>query len=203
MFSSVESNPALASPSLGPVKDILRKVGDLAAGEDALYLRPAAGRLPEITLVTEPSGGADGAATLDRVFSRTKLGSRIARAELAGVDARTIPFGDGIGLHYANVGRNLVVSDLAAGVADFANGGPGLAQSATYSDAIAAAGAPGRVEELFYVDVRGGAGLAERLSNAPIPDAVKRNLGPLRSVVEYASGRPSEVQVTLFVHIKP
>ena len=201
MFSSVESNPALTSPSLGPVKDILRKVGDLTAGEDALYLRPAAGRLPEITLITEPSGGADGAATLDRIFSGTKLGSRIAHAQLAGVDARTIPFGGGFGLHYANVGRNLVVSDLAAGVADFANGGPGLAQSGTYSDAIAAAGAPGRVEELFYVDIRGGAALAERLSSTPIPDAVKRNLGPLKSVVEYAAGKPSEVQLTLFVRI--
>ena len=49
MFSSVESNPALASPSLGPVKDLLRKVGDLTAGEDALYVRPAAGRFPEIS----------------------------------------------------------------------------------------------------------------------------------------------------------
>ena len=137
--------------------------------------------MPEVTLVTEPSAGTDGAATLDRIFSDTKLWSRIGRAQIAGVDARTIPFGGGFGLHYANVGRNLVVSDLAAGVAAFANGGPGLAQSGTYSDALAAAGTPKRVEELFYVDIRGGADLAQRLSNAPIPAAVKRNLGPLNS----------------------
>jgi hypothetical protein len=30
---------------------------------------------------------------------------------------------------------------------------------------------------------------------------VKRNLGPLRSAVEYAPSRPSEVEVTFFVRI--
>jgi hypothetical protein len=53
----------------------------------------------------------------------------------------------------------------------------------------------------LYVDVRGGVDLALRLSNAPIPASVKRNLGPLKSAVEYAAGRPSEIQVTLFVGI--
>ena len=166
-------------------------------------MRPAAGHVPEVTLVTEPSSGTDGAATLDRILADTRLRLRIERARVGGVDVRTIPLGVGFGLHYANVGRNLVVSDLAAGIAGFANGGPGLAQSGTYSDALAAAGAPGRVEELFYVDVRGGVELAQRLSSAPIPHAVERNLGPLKSAVEYVSGRPSELQLTLFVRISP
>jgi hypothetical protein len=204
MFSSVESNPALASPSFGPVRDILGKVGELVAGEDALYVRPSsAGRVPEVTLVTEPSPGTDGSATLDRILADTKLRLRIGRAQVGGVDARTISLGGNFGVHYANVGRNLVVSNLAAGIAGFANGGPGLAQSGRYSDALAAAGAPRRVEELFYVDVRGGVDLARRLSSAPLPPAIKRNLGPLKSVVEYATGRPSEVQLTLFVRISP
>jgi hypothetical protein len=204
VFSSVESNPALASPSFGPVRDILGKVGELVAGEDALYVRPSsAGRVPEVTLVTEPSPGTDGSATLDRILADTKLRLRIGRAQVGGVDARTISLGGNFGVHYANVGRNLVVSNLAAGIAGFANGGPGLAQSGRYSDALAAAGAPRRVEELFYVDVRGGVDLARRLSSAPIPPAVERNLGPLKSVVEYATGRPSELQLTLFVRISP
>ena len=41
------------------------------------------------------------------------------------------------------------------------------------------------------------------LSSAPIPHAVERNLGPLKSAVEYVSGRPSELQLTLFVRISP
>jgi hypothetical protein len=199
--SGVKGNPALASPAFRPVKDLLGKVGRLVAGEGALYVRPAPGRVPEVTLVTEPSAGTDGAALLDRILSGASLHLPIHRTQVAGVESRTIRFGGGFGLHYANVGRNLVVSDLAAGIAGFADGGPGLAKSGTYSDALSAAGTPKQVQELFYVDVRGGVDLAQRLSNAPIPASVKRNLGPLKSAVEYAAGRPSEIQVTLFVGI--
>jgi hypothetical protein len=200
-FAGIGSNPALASPSFRPVRDLLRKVGDLVAGEGALYVRPGIGRVPEVTLVTEPKPGTDGARTLDGILGDPSFHLRIQRSQVAGVEERTVPFGGGYGLHYATVGRNLVVSDLAAGIAGFAGGGPGLAQSGTYSDALSAAGTPKRVRELLYVDVRGGVDLARRLSGAPIPDAVKRNLGPLKSAVEYAAGRPSEVQLTLFVRI--
>jgi hypothetical protein len=200
-FSSVESNPALASPQFAPVRDILRKVGELLAGEDALYVRRGDGRIPEVTLVTEPSSGTDGAATLDRILGGAKLGSGIERSVVAGVEARTLRLGNGVGLHYANVGGNLVVSDLVAGIADLANGGPALTQSGTYSDAVHASRAPPKVEGLVYVDVRGGLDLVQRLSNAPVPSGVERNLGPLRSAVAYAASRPSEVQVTFFVRV--
>ena len=42
----------------------------------------------------------------------------------------------------------------------------------------------------------------KKLSNGSIPGDIERNLKPLRSVVEYAASRPSEVQVTFFVRIK-
>jgi Protein of unknown function (DUF3352) len=200
-FSAMQSNPALASPELAPVRGLLRKVGKLVQGENALYVRRGDGRIPEVTLVTEPSPGTDGAATLDRILAGTNLQGRMERSRVAGVDARTLPLGGNVGLHYANVGGNLVVSDLVSGVADLANGGPGLAQSATYSDALRASGAPSKVAGFLYVDVRGGLDLVQRLSNAPIPASVTRNLGPLRSAVAYAASRPSEVQVTLFVRV--
>ena len=53
-----------------------------------------------------------------------------------------------------------------------------------------------------HVDVRGGLGLVQKLSSAPIPGEVERNLKPLRSAVEYAAVQPSEVQVTLFLQMK-
>jgi Protein of unknown function (DUF3352) len=201
-FSAIQSNPALASPELAPVRGLLRKLGKLVQGEDALYVRRGDGRIPEVTLVTEPSPGADGAATLDRILAgTTNLQARMERSQVAGVEARTLALGGNVGLHYANVGSNLVVSDLVSGIADLANGGPGLAQSATYSDALRASGAPSKVAGFLYVDVHGGLDLVQRLSNAPIPAGVTRNLGPLRSAVAYAASRPSEVQVTLFLRV--
>jgi hypothetical protein len=57
------------------------------------------------------------------------------------------------------------------------------------------------VQSFFYVNIRGGLGLVKQLSGAPIPDAVKKNIKPLRSAVEYAASRPSEVQLTFFVRV--
>jgi hypothetical protein len=61
---------------------------------------------------------------------------------------------------------------------------------------------PGETQGFLYVNVRGGVKYAERLAGSPIPDEIKRNLRPLRSVVEYAYTQPSEVQVTLFLRIR-
>ena len=74
-------------------------------------------------------------------------------------------------------------------------------EESSLRDAIGASELPDKVQSFFYVDVRGGLGLVEQLSGAPIPDAVKRNVKPLRSAVEYAASRPSEVQFTFFVRI--
>jgi hypothetical protein len=57
------------------------------------------------------------------------------------------------------------------------------------------------VQSFLYVNVRGGLGLVQRLADTPIPASVEQNLGPLKSAVEYAATRPSEVQLTFFVRI--
>jgi hypothetical protein len=61
---------------------------------------------------------------------------------------------------------------------------------------------PAKTEGFFYVNVRGGISYGERLANTPLPEQIKRNLGPLRSAVEYVATRPSEVQITFFLRIK-
>jgi hypothetical protein len=201
-LDGLAGNPALASPQFKPVRTIVRRVGRLLQGENALYLRPGKGRLPEVTLVAEPGARTDGAATLDGILQDAKLGGRISPAEVAGVQARQLGLGGGVRLVYANVGGKLVVTDLAQGVAAVASPGASLSGATAFHDATQAAGMPKNVSSFFYVDVRGGLGLVQKLSGAPIPQSVKRNLGPLRSAVEYAASRPSEVQLTFFVRIK-
>src|SRR5262249_38257249 len=118
--------PALAGPDYAPVREIIGKVSTLLAGEDALYVRRGSGDTPEVTLVTEPSAGTDGAATLDSLFSRGKLRRPIARANIHDIGVRTLPLGGGTAVHYANVGSSLVVTDLPSGIVELANGGAGL-----------------------------------------------------------------------------
>jgi hypothetical protein len=200
-LDGIAGNPALASPQFKPVRTIVRRVGRLLQGENALYLRPGKGRLPELTLVAVPAAGTDGATTLDGILQDAKLGDHISPAQVAGVQARELGLGGGVKLVYANVGGKLVVTDLPQGIAAVAKPGASLSGAAAFHDATNAAGLPKNVSSFFYVDVRGGLGLVQTLSGAPIPQSLKRNLGPLRSAVEYAASRPSEVQVTFFVRI--
>jgi hypothetical protein len=200
-LDGLAGNPALASPQFKPVRTIVRRVGRLLDGENALYLRPGKGRLPELTLVAVPAAATDGATTLDGILQDAKLGDRISPSQVAGVQARELGLGGGVKLVYANVGGKLVVTDRPEGIAAVAKPGASLSGAAAFHDATSTAGLPKNVSSFFYVDVRGGLGLVQKLSGAPIPRSVKRNLGPLRSAVEYAASRPSEVQVTFFVRI--
>jgi hypothetical protein len=200
-FSGLTSSPVLAGPQLRSVRSTLRRLDTLLAGENALYVRRGGGRVPEVTLVAQPAKGTDGMQTLDRILADAKLAPRIQGTVVDGVVARRLALGNGPTLVYGNVGDKLVVSDLPAGIAGVARPGSSLDGATPFRDAVDASGVPANVQSFLYVDVRGGLGLVERLANAPIPASVKRNLGPLRSAVEYAASRPSEVQVTLFVRI--
>jgi hypothetical protein len=199
MFSGVDT------PELKQYAAVLRQVESLLQGENAFYVRPGKGKLPEVTLIAEPARGTNGMTTLDRILSRYRkqlelLGQPTA-TRVAGVPARMLDFLF-FKVYYANVGRRLVVTDLPAGITALNGNAPSLAQTDEYREALDSAGMPAKTQGFFYVDVRGGVSYAERLAEAPIPSEIRRNLRPLRSAVEYALTRPSEVQVTFFLRIK-
>jgi hypothetical protein len=200
-FSGLQDNPVMKSPELKQVRSVVGRVGKLVEGEDALYVRPSDGKVPEVTLVATPHAGTDGAAALDRILKDAKLGVPVRPAQVAGTDARRIRLGDsGLELDYATVGDKLVISNLPAGIEGVASPTT-TAPKSSVQDAIDTSGLPHEVQSFFYVDIRGGLGLAEQLAGAPIPKAIKKNLRPLRSAVEYAASRPSEIQLTFFIRI--
>jgi hypothetical protein len=183
------------------VRVLVGKIGTLVEGEDALYVRPGDGDMPEITLVTTPRAGTDGVATLDDALEEAGISGKAETTRIAGPEAHRIKLGDtGIEIDYANVDGKLVVTNLPAGIEAVANPAD-TGKESSLSDAIGASDVPDQVQSFFYVDVRGGLGLVEKLADAPIPNADKRNLKPLRSAVEYAASRPSEIQFTFFVRI--
>ena len=61
---------------------------------------------------------------------------------------------------------------------------------------------PAKTQGFVYVNVKGGLDYAQRLASTNIPSGIKKNLQPLRSVVEYAATQPSELQITFFLRIK-
>jgi hypothetical protein len=203
IFSKLDKSAAFGA-RLGPFADVLGRLGPLLDGENAVYVRPPAfGRLPEVTLVTQPRRGVSGRATLDRIFAgyRKQLGVLPRHGTVAGTPASTLGFGK-VRLAWADVGGRFVITDLPSGIASVKSPGKPLADSATFRQAVATAAMPARTHGFLYVDVRAGTGLVEKLSGTKLPAAVSRNLKPLRSALEYAVSRQHQLSVRLFLQIR-
>jgi hypothetical protein len=206
MFTGLEENPLFTDvPELKQYSGLLRRLESLLQGENAIYVRPGAGKIPEVTIVTEPAAGTNGMATLDRILERYRsqleLPSRPQSSRVAGVPVRVLDFLF-FKVYYGNVGKRLVVTDLPAGIKALKGDPKPIAESDEYEGALGSSEMPSKTQGFLYVNIRGGIRYAERLAGTPLPGDVRRNLGPLRSAVEYAVTRPSEVQVTFFLRIK-
>ena len=206
MFTGLRNNPLFTDiPELRQYAGLLARLELLLQGENAIYVRPGAGKIPEVTVVTEPAAGTNGMATLDRILERYRaqleLPSRAQSSRVAGVPVRVLDFLF-FKVYYGNVGKRLVVTDLPAGIRALKGDPKPLTDSEEYEGAVDASELPAKTQGFVYVNIRGGIKYAERLAGSPIPGEVRRNLGPLRSAVEYAVTRPSEVQITFFLRIK-
>jgi hypothetical protein len=203
LFGGLENNPGFSTPQLAPVVEALGKLGNLLQGENALYVRPSSGGMPEITLIAEPKKGVSGRATLNRVLAKyaRDLGVLPTSGRVAGVPASTLSAGD-VNVHYADVDGKLVVTDSPAGIANVRHPGKPLTASDTYKDAVQTSKMPSKTHGFLYVDVRAGTGLVEKLSGTKLPAVVSRNLRPLRSAVEYAVSRQHQLSVRFFLRIQ-
>jgi hypothetical protein len=197
------SSPLFAAPQLRPLKSVLREVGKLVAGEDAVYVRPAPnGGIPEVAIVTEPAPGTNGAAAIDRLLRRFRgdLHATPRLRSIAGTQARVIDFGS-FAIDYANVGNKLVVTNYPDGIWGVKLNGK-LSQSPTYQDALSSAGMPAKTPGFVYVNVHSTIPLIEHLAHLHLPGEIQRNLAPLRSALEYEVARSHEVEVSFFLRIK-
>jgi hypothetical protein len=203
LLGGLKDNPTFKSPELEPVLEVLGDVGTLLHGENALYVRPSSGSIPEVTLITEPKRGVSGRRTLDRILAdyALDLGVLPTSGRVAGVRTSTLDLGD-FGIHYADANGKLVVTDTRAGIANIMHPGKPLASSDTYKDALETAKMPDKTHGFLYVDIRAGTGLVEKLSGTKLPAEVSRNLKPLRSAVEYAVSRQHQLSVRFFLRIK-
>ena len=132
MLSGLGANPVLQQSGFKGLGTALGRFDTILQGENALYVRPAGGHLPEVTFIAAPGHGVDGAA----VFGRLVKG-----------------FSQGQGLHYANVNGRLVVSDLPSGIAFAKAGGKSLAESPEYQSAAKSSGLPTKPQVVLYVDI--------------------------------------------------
>jgi hypothetical protein len=167
-------NPVLNVPQLGQLARPLRQIGRLLEGENALYARPGRGA-PEVTLVTTPPKGVNGAAIIDRLAP---------------------------GLHHANVGGKFVISTAGTSFRAVNGSGKTLSDNVEFRGAKDASGMPDSTSSTLFVNIHASVPYVEKLSHQRIPMEIARNLAPLRSAVEYAASHTHEVQVSFFLRIK-
>jgi hypothetical protein len=210
MLAGLEKNALLDTPEFRQFARSFRQIGKVLEGENALYVRPGSGRIPdvpfeipEVTFVAAPGDDTDGAAVIDRLLKR-ELEVTPSYATIAGTPVRKLASDElgEIGLYYANVDGKLVVTDLPAGIRGVKDAGKPLSESDAYRDAADAAGLPDETHGFLYVDIRSTIPLVEKLAQTRVPGEIRRNLKPLRSAVEYAVSRSHELQVTFFLRIK-
>jgi hypothetical protein len=182
MFNGLVQSPVLNVPAFQQLAQPLKQLGRILEGENALYARPGKG-MPEVTLVTTPPKGVDGAAIVHGLLKR-----------YAGGSAR--------GVFYGNVDGKFVVSDQKAALSGLKGSGKTLPDSEEFRGAKNASGMPDTTSSTLYVNIHGAVPYIEKLAHQHIPAEIARNLKPLRSAVEYAASHTHEVQVSFFLRIK-
>ena len=198
MFAGLQRNALFSNPQYRQFAQPLRQIGRLLEGENAVYARPGAARIPEVTFVAAPGKSVDGTAIIDHLVKQ--YAHRVPTVSYVN-GSEVHAFGsNGLGLYYANVDGKLVVTDQAAGIRGVGNGKP-LRDSADFKDAADASGLPGKSYGFLYVNIHSSIPLVEKLSQSKLPAEIARNVEPLRSAVEYAVSHSHEFQVTFFLRI--
>jgi hypothetical protein len=184
----------------------LDAITGLFKNEVALYVR-AGTPFPEVTLLLEAPNEQEALTTVDSVLKQLiKVPAQPCEPEQqAGVKVNCVDF-SGFSIRYAAFDGKVVVTTGAQSIEEIRSGGPRLADDDAFKDALEAAGMPDENAGFFWLDFEDGLplvlGLAEASGgNGAIPQQVRRNLEPLRSLVAWADrdGRTSSAETFLAI----
>ncbi len=174
--------------------DLVKDIVPLTSGEHGVFVAP--GTPVSAGLLLHPADAAAGAATLRKVTGLLGPTTGLTFADTTGGQEAAAPDGS-MKVSWQRNGDALLIGVNADGTS-------GLGTSATYKDALAAAGVPDQVRGLLWLSVPGAitfagtqAGAADKLTG----DA-KANADHLGSVVAWSAGDGDTMSATLFVEVK-
>jgi hypothetical protein len=180
-------------------------------GEGALYVRPAAGEIPEVTLVLSPPDADKAVDTLDKLLgvvgALSALGDgaglQPTPATVGGLPVQRLPLGDELTLYYGAIEGRLVVTTAESGIADLVGGGARLTDDPVYREATQAAGLPAETSGFAYVNIADGIQLIERYAGGDLgnPEDVA-NLRSLGYLVAYVTGNGTTARFAGFLGVR-
>jgi hypothetical protein len=180
----------------------------LFKNEVALYMR-AGTPFPEVTLLLEAANEQEALATVDKLVKQLMTTQSVQPCQepeqQAGVTVNCVVFSS-FSIRYAAFDGKVVVTTGAQSIEEIRSGGPRLTDDEAFQDAREAAGMPDETGGFVWLDLEDGLplvfGLAEASGDSDeIPQEVRRNLEPLRSLVAWADrdGRTSSSELFLAI----
>ena len=180
----------------------------LFKNEVALYVR-AGTPFPEVTLLLAAPNEQDALATVDGLLMQLTKNNLAQPChepqEQAGVTVKCVGL-SGISIRYAAFDGKVVVTSGAQSIEEIRSGGPRLTDDDAFKSAREAAGMPDATAGFVWLDFEDGLPLVFGLVEASggsdaIPQEIRRNLEPLRSLVAWANseGRTSSAQLFLAI----
>lgn len=176
----------------------------LFKNEVALYVR-AGTPFPEVTLLLEAPNEQEALATVDELLMQLTKAVPAQPChepqEQAGVTVKCVGF-SGFSIRYAAFDGKVVVTTGAQSIEEIRSGGPRLEDDDAFKSAREAAGMPDATAGFVWLDFEDGLSLVFGLAEAAggsdeIPQEIRRNLEPLRSLVAWADrdGRTSTAEL--------
>lgn len=180
----------------------LKGLVDALSGEGALYVRPGAEKVPEVTLILRPPDAAKTWDTLDRLGRKLAEQAKTTvtvRTE-GGIEVRRITT-DHVTVSYARVSDDTIIATTGAdGIRTFLADGPKLIDSDAYERAAKAVDMGEKTRGFVYVDVDGLLPLTEQMG-APVPPDATDAISAVDSFILQASGAGDVTTVSGFVRL--
>jgi hypothetical protein len=209
-ISGLRTNPALqqqlpqVEQALGVTLD---QLASLFKNETAIYVRQGT-PIPEITLVSKVDDTQVAMATIDKLATRAGAfagGAAPKTTTIDGVTAKELTIAGRFSIFYAAFDGKLVITSAQSGITGLKDGGPSLADDATFKDATSAAGMPDATSGFVYLNLKDSIPLIEnvaQLGGQAVPSEVTGNLQPLHAFVAYGKSEGSEASFTAFLQVK-
>jgi Protein of unknown function (DUF3352) len=178
----------------------LKGLTDALSGEGALYVRPSAEQVPEVTLVLRPPDASKTWGTLDgsarKLAEQAKTTVTVRKED--GIEVRRVTT-DQVTISYARLDDDtIIVTTGDTGIRTFLADGPKLADSDAYRRAADAVEMGEKTRGFVYVDVDGVLPLAEQAGGS-LPPHAKDAIAAVDSFILQANGEGDVTKVSGFV----
>ena len=180
----------------------LKGLTDALSGEGALYVRPSAEQLPEVTLVLRPPDASKTWETLDGLARKLaeQANTTVTVRTENGTEVRRVTT-EQVTISYARLEDDTIIATTGdTGIRTFLADGPKLVDSDAYKRAADAVDMGEKTRGFVYVDVDGALPLAERAGGSLPPDA-KDAVAAIDSFILQSSGDGDVTKVSGFVRL--